>query len=203
MPRLSRLGRRALKTRQGAIAIIAVICFITGIIAGAVALISRGAIEQASIAAELASHITSLAGHYQAPDAQEILQNFVSNLIFVAVIWVLAFARTAGFLSFMVVMLQGASYGFTTAALVAAFGIVDGLAATLVYLPQALILAPTLLYVCTSSVKYVCLTRGGRPNSDEASLRRYTKTLAIAAIFAAFATLLDVYLSTFVARQLF
>ena len=201
MPRISRLGRHALSSRLGAIAIIAAICFMTGIIVGAVAAVSRGEYERAALSAELAAHVMGLAAHGQAAGAQEILQSVVNNFMFVFVIWVLAFARAAGFLSFMVVMLQGVSYGFTTAVLVLAFGVRDGLAAAMIYLPQALIMAPALLFVCTNSVSYVCLTQHGRPSTyGEASLRRYAKTLVMASLLAILAAMLDVYLAPAVAR---
>ena len=201
MPRLSRLGSRALSSRRGVIAIIAAICFVTGLVVGAVAAVSRGEYERAALSAELAAHVMGLAGLGQAAAAQAIPQSVVNNLMFVFVIWVLAFARAAGFLSFMVVMLQGVSYGFTTAALVLAFGARDGMAAAMIYLPQALIMAPTLLFVCASSVNYVCLTQQGRPSTyGEASLRRYAKTLIIASFMAVLAAVLDVYLAPAVAR---
>ena len=201
MPRLSRLGRRALSSRRGAITAVAVICFVTGIIVGAVAAASRGEYERAVLSAELYAHIMGLAGLGQALEAQDVLQSVVNNLMFVVVVWVLAFARIAGFLSFMVVMLQGVSYGFTTAALVIAFGVRDGLAAAMIYLPQALIMTPALLFVCTSSVGYVCLTQQGRTSTyGEAGLRRYVKTLVMASFLAVLAAALDVYLAPAVAR---
>jgi len=179
------------------------ICFVTGVIVGVLAVLSRGEIEQASVAAELATHIAGLAGQHQSPGAQEILQGIVGSQLFVVVVWVLAFARVAGFLAFMVVMMQGVSYGFTTAALVAAFGVQDAAAASLVYLPQALVLTPVLLYVCTSSVSYVCSTLNGRGNAHgEAGFRRYCGVLVVAVVCAAVAGLMDVYLAPFVARQL-
>ncbi|MCL2852045.1 MAG: hypothetical protein FWE20_03290 [Defluviitaleaceae bacterium] len=204
MPRLSRLKRRALSSRQGAIAIIAVICFVTGIIVGAVAAVSREETERAALSAELSAHIAGLAGLGQAPGVQEALQSVVSNLMFVAIVWVLAFARIAGFLSFMVVMLQGVSYGFTTAALITALGVWDGLIAALVYLPQALIMTPALLFVCTSSVSYVCVKQQGRPNTyGEASLRKYAHVLAVAALLAVLAAALDLYLAPVMARLIY
>ena len=201
MPRLSRLKRRALSSRQGAIAIVAAICFITGIIVGSVAAVSRGEYEMAAISAELSAHILNLANSGQAVGTQAILQSIVNSLMFVVIIWVLAFARSAGFLSFIIIILQGFSYGFTTSALVVTFGLWSGLLSALVYLPQALIMIPSLLFVCTSSVSYVCLTFSGRQNTyGEAGFLRYVKVLVIASTLAIFAAILDVYLAPVMAR---
>jgi len=195
---------RTSKSERPHLGIIPIGCFVTGVIIGAAAILSRGEIEQASVGAELAAHIMRLAALGQPISVQEVLQSIVGNMLFVVIIWVLAFARFAGFTALMVVVMQGASYGFTTAALVANFGVRSGLAATLVYLPQMLILAPTLLYVCTSSLNYVSLTLNGRLQTyGEAHFRQHIKVLAIAAILAVAAAMFDVLISPLTAQYLF
>jgi len=195
---------RTSKSERPYLGIIPIGCFVTGVIIGAAAILSRSEIEQASVGAELAAHISNLAAPIQHVGAQEVLQSIVGNMLFVVIIWVLAFARFAGFIALMVVVMQGASYGFTTAALVANFGVRNGLAAMLVYLPQMLILAPTLLYVCTSSLNYVSLTLNGRLQTyGEANFRQHIKVLAIAAILAVTAAMFDIFFSPLTARYLF
>ena len=175
-----------------------------GIFIGVAAILSRSEIEQASVGAELAAHIARLIDPPQHVGAQEVLQSIVGNLLFVVIIWVLAFARFAGFIALMVVIMQGASYGFTTAAFLANFGLRSGLAAMLVYLPQMLIFTPTLLYVCTSTLNYVSLTLNGRLNTyGEPHFRQHIKVLAIASTFAVVISTLDIFFSPFIAQLLF
>jgi len=203
MPRLLRLRRDSAFSRHGVITLSAAICLAAGITIGVFVALGRGEAERAALFTELAAHVTGLAAFSQTPNFMDVLQSFVGNLLFLAVVWVLAFARIAGFLSFIVIMLQGASYGFTTMVLIAALGARNGLLTAMVYIPQALIMAPALIYVCASSVGYICLTRSDRSSPyGYTGLRRYARVLAVSSLFALFAAILDVYLSPIMARFL-
>jgi len=190
-------------SRQTAITAAAVICLVTGLVVGAIAAMSRGEAEQAALFADLAAHFLSLAHTEQAATVLSMLQHTVGNLLFALIIWLLAFARAAGFLSYPVVFLQGISYGFTTAILAVSLDLRDVLAALLVYLPQAVLTACALLYVCANSISYICLTHNGRRhNYGEAALRRYAKVLAVAVFVALAASAMDIYLAPIAARRL-
>ncbi len=73
----------------------------------------------------------------------------------VIMIWLLAFVPIGGFVIFMLIMIKGIGLGFTTAILYRMFKLNGLVCASLLYLPQCLILIPVYVFMSYSGINFI------------------------------------------------
>lgn len=86
---------------------------------------------------------------------QEILREGLFKYgISIIIIWLLGFASLGNFVTLFIITLKGTSLGFTTSFLMMEYGFKGIWYATIIYLPQNIILVPLYIFIAHTSIKF-------------------------------------------------
>lgn len=138
-----------------AIVIMLIACMLAGMVVGVIS----GASGYPSISGSLSWYLQNF-GQYSEPWDIFRESTLKYGKLFV-IIWLLAFLPSGGFLPIgglaatLLLIFRGASYGFSTAALIRGYGLAGAASAAILYLPQSLLLIPAYIFAAYSCVWYI------------------------------------------------
>lgn len=202
--------RRFRATNRQAVMFTLIACMLVGVVIGAIAGVGAG---YTAVSGSLTGYLQGFRD--AAPEPMDILRESALKYgkIFVF-IWLLAFLPSGGFLpvgglaATMLIIFRGASYGFSTAALIRSYGMAGAVCAAMLYLPQSLLLIPAYIFAAYSCIWFIQMANGGSPAFTKTGARRggfldftqktgelkeYLPVLAIGLIISLLAGLIDAF----------
>jgi uncharacterized membrane protein SpoIIM required for sporulation len=161
-------------------------CMLVGVVTGVIA----GTSGYSSIDGSLSGYLQNF-GEYTEPWAVFRESALKYGKLFV-IIWLLAFLPTGGFLpvgglaATLLLIFRGASYGFSTAALIHGYGLAGAASAAILYLPQSLLLIPSYIFAAYSCVWFTQKT---------GEIKRYLPVLAGGLAMSLIAASIDAFIT--------
>ncbi len=155
-------------TKRQAIVFILIISMFIGICAGATAALSMSGTSYTMVTQNLADYLRSFNTLGENSNKMDILrESTVKYFKIFAIIWLLAFLPTGGklpiggFIATLLVGFRGTAYGFATATLIRNYGTAGSICASILYLPQSLVLIPAYIFTAYSCVDFVLREKTG------------------------------------------
>ena len=183
--------------KQHAILLVIALCFAAGLVAGALSVHGMGEVRFAKAASDMATYLHTM-GASPLSKAELFRASVFKHVKLVVIIWFLAFAPAGGFAVFVLLLLRGASYGFTTALLVDSYGATGLVTSAILYMPQCLVLVPAYFFMSYCTVNYILVNlkrkNDKRPQpKTQNGLKSHAASLAVGCGAAVLAGAIDTF----------
>ncbi len=180
-------------TKKQAILTLIALCFVAGLAVGIISVKSLDGAYFNEISVSIKDYLHSFNNINNADKMDRLRESIFKHTKLVIIIWLLGFIPAGGFIVFILLLVKGAGYGFTTGLLIEQFGFYGAITAAIVYLPQSIIIIPTYFFTSYCSINYILFNINNNKEKDSSFLKEYFCILLICCLFAILTSLLEVY----------